>query len=54
MNETIKAGDRVETIDEFDDDIGTVHEVDGDYAFVGWDSGVSTQCRLADLRRLSR
>ncbi len=45
----IQAGDRV-TIEAGDDsDSGRVHEINGDIATVGWDSGVTTPCEIDRL-----
>lgn len=46
----IKIGDRVEAAEGDDRDTGVVHAIDGSTATVGWDSGVTTTCPLADLR----
>lgn len=35
-----------------DYDTGTVLEIDGDRAFIGWQSGVQTWAQIADLRAL--
>jgi hypothetical protein len=41
---------KVETGQGEDHDTGYIHRIDSDtMAFVGWDSGVSTPCPIADL-----
>lgn len=42
-------GTRVEAGEGEDHDTGVVHAVDGDHAFVGWTSGVSTWTPIEDL-----
>jgi len=46
----IEAGDRVEAGDGEDHDTGRVESIDGDTAFVAWDSGVKTRASVSALR----
>lgn len=50
----ISEGDRIEAgkPGTEDYDTGTVLEINGDRAFIGWNSGVQTWAQLADLRPL--
>lgn len=48
----IEVGDRVEAGEGDDYDTGRVESIDGDVAFVAWDSGVKTRANLSALRPL--
>lgn len=45
---------KVEGGDGEDYDAGYIFSIDGDMAEVGWDSGVSTPCAIADLSVVRR
>ena len=53
-NTTLSVGDRVHTPNAFGDDYdaGIIHTIDGDRAFVGWDSGSGTFIALDELELL--
>jgi len=40
---------KVEAGEGADRDTGYIHSIDGDMAMIGWDTGVSTPCAIADL-----
>ena len=48
----IEVGDRVEAGEGDDHDTGRVESIDGDTAFVSWDSGVKTPAAVSALRPL--
>ena len=41
---------KVEGGEGADRDTGYIHAINGEMATVGWDSGVTTPCPIADLR----
>lgn len=51
--DSIQVGDRVEAGEGEDHDIGRVERIDGEMAFVSWDSGVKTPCPISDLKKVS-
>ena len=48
----IEVGDRVEGGEGEDRDTGRVERIEGDTAFVAWDSGVKTSAPISALRRI--
>lgn len=40
---------RVQAGEGTDHDTGRIHKIDGSWAVVGWESGVTTPCPIADL-----